>query len=138
SNFVVTIPVSICDNDSIFAGNAWQTTSGLYYDTLASASGCDSVVVTDLTVNTSLISNLAISICDNDSVFAAGAWQNTSGLYYDTLVSASGCDSVVITDLTVNASLVSNLAVSICDNDSVLAGGAYQNTSGLYYDTLSS
>ncbi|MCP4123138.1 MAG: T9SS type A sorting domain-containing protein [Bacteroidetes bacterium] len=43
--------VSICDGDSIFAQGSWQTSSGVYFDTISSAfSPCDSVLVTELTV----------------------------------------------------------------------------------------
>ncbi|MBW8051740.1 MAG: hypothetical protein FVQ77_15665, partial [Cytophagales bacterium] len=52
-NPTYTIPAAdtICDNDSILLGGSYQNTPGTYYDTLASVSGCDSVIATTLTVN---------------------------------------------------------------------------------------
>ena len=41
---------SICEGTSYFAGGADRTESGTYYDTLQSATGCDSVIITRLTV----------------------------------------------------------------------------------------
>ena len=38
-----------------------------------------------------------VSICNLDSIFLEGAYQNTSGFYYDTLSSSNGCDSLIVT-----------------------------------------
>jgi len=40
----------ICQGDSLFAGGAWQTAAGTYYDTLIASGGCDSIVITTLVV----------------------------------------------------------------------------------------
>ena len=45
--------------------------------------------------------NLSETICDGDSILLGGQYQFSSGTYYDTLLASTGCDSVVITDLTV-------------------------------------
>ncbi len=46
-------PVTIAEGDSLIAGGAWQTESGTFTDNYTAQSGCDSVVVTLLTVETS-------------------------------------------------------------------------------------
>ncbi len=46
-----TINTDICQGDSIFVGNGWQTTSGTYYDTLVNICGSDSIIITILTVH---------------------------------------------------------------------------------------
>lgn len=43
----------------------------------------------------------SITIAEGDSLFVAGAWQFESGTYADTYTAASGCDSVIVTLLTV-------------------------------------
>jgi gliding motility-associated-like protein len=57
--------------------------------------------------------------------------QNTSGTYHDTLQSYLGCDSALITHLTVNPSPVINLGndTSFCEGASILlnAGTGFQN-----------
>jgi hypothetical protein len=45
--------------------------------------------------------NLTETICKDDSVLLGGQYQFNSGTYYDTLRASTGCDSVVITELTV-------------------------------------
>ena len=94
--------LSICSNDSVLAGGAFQNTSGTYIDTLTAANGCDSVLTTNLTVNSSSTGSQSISICSDDSVLIGGGYQNTSGTYFDTLTASNGCDSIITTNLTVN------------------------------------
>ncbi len=42
----------ICEGDSIMLGGELQTTSGTYYDMLLTQHGCDSIILTELIVNT--------------------------------------------------------------------------------------
>ncbi len=135
---LTSVPVGICIGDSYFAGGANQTTSGLYYDTLASSSGCDSIVETDLDVVSSFFIINNATICSNETYFAGGANQNTTGTYIDSLLASGGCDSVVRTNLTVLPISNSSRTITICSNESFFAGGANQNTSGNYYDTFTS
>lgn len=124
--------LQICVGDSAFLQGAWQTTSGDYTDTLSSALGCDSIVQTNLTVINTIQTVVDVDICAGDSLFVGGAWQLSSGAYDDTLIAAAGCDSVVTTNLTVLAPIVSTDIATICDGDSILIGGVYQSTPGVY------
>ena len=47
-----TVDVTICEGESYMAGGALQTESGTYFDTLENSAGCDSIVTTNLTVET--------------------------------------------------------------------------------------
>lgn len=127
---------SICQGDSILLGGTYQNTSGIYVDTLSNINGCDSVVTTTLTVNPAPITNQNASICTGDSIFLGGAFQNTSGVYNDTLSAIGGCDSIVSTTLTVNSAIMSSQNATICQGDSILLGGAFQTVAGIYNDTL--
>ena len=134
--FFTQVQESICDNDSFYVANGWQTTGGLYYDTLQAANGCDSIVQTSLTVLPTFFTQVQESICDNDSFHVANGWQTTGGLYYDTLQAFNGCDSVIETDLQILPTYFSPIQVSICDNDSFYVANEWQSAGGLYYDTL--
>ncbi|PCJ86562.1 MAG: hypothetical protein COA57_06005 [Flavobacteriales bacterium] len=98
-----TATASICTGDSILLGGNYQTTAGTYYDTLVSSGGCDSVLATTLAVTSALSGTTTTSICIGDSILISGSYQTTAGIYYDTLVSSGGCDSIVETSLTANA-----------------------------------
>ncbi|MBI5217545.1 MAG: T9SS type A sorting domain-containing protein [Bacteroidia bacterium] len=127
---------SICSGESYFAGGSNQTNSGIYYDTLNAVNGCDSVIVTTLTVNPTYNMTVTAAICSGGNIFLQGAYQTTAGTYYDTLATVNGCDSMIITTLTVNPIYNTSAMALICSGDSILLQGTYQTTAGNYYDTL--
>jgi gliding motility-associated-like protein len=94
--------LSICLGDSIFLEGSFQSSAGVYTDTLFYEAGCDSIISTTLSVTAAIEENQNISICSGDSTFIGGAFQTESGQYTDTLTAIGGCDSIVITSLLVN------------------------------------
>ncbi len=66
-----------------------------------------------------IITNVDISICSNEEVFVGGAMQNTTGVYYDTLSSIEGCDSIIVTNLTV----IDDLPTAIITSSSPVCQG---------------
>ena len=135
--YLTNLTAEICQGESILLGGASQTTAGIYYDTLATNKGCDSVLRTTLTVNPVYLTNLTAEICQGESILLGGASQTTAGIYYDTLSTNKGCDSVLRTTLTVNPVYLTNLTAEICQGESILLGGASQTIAGIYFDTLS-
>ncbi|MBK8672943.1 MAG: hypothetical protein IPN93_08125 [Bacteroidetes bacterium] len=128
--------VEICEGSSVTVGTNVYTTSGVYSDTLLSSSGCDSVVNLTLTVVPRIINNLSLEICEGSSVTVGTNVYTTSGVYSDTLLSSSGCDSVVNLTLTVVSRIINNLSLEICEGSSVTVGTNVYTTSGVYSDTL--
>nr|MBK9653888.1 T9SS type A sorting domain-containing protein [Bacteroidota bacterium] len=72
---------------------------------MQSTQGCDSVVQTALTINPTQTHTDTVNIVKGDSTFAGGMWQTQSGIYYDSLTTQFGCDSLVITVLNVFTSI---------------------------------
>ena len=129
--------IGICTGDSAMLAGVYQTTSGVYYDTLQTTAGCDSIVETHLTVDNVIYSYDSLSICSGDSALIAGNYESTSGTYRDTLTAQAGCDSVAVMELTIIPTLANTIdSIGICTGDSAMLAGAYQTTSGVYYDTL--
>lgn len=93
--------VQVCFGDSFTVGTSTYTSTGNYIDTLISVNGCDSTLTTNLSVLPALISNQNIQICFGDSFTVGTATYTSTGNYIDTLVSVNGCDSLVITSLSV-------------------------------------
>lgn len=133
-----SISINMCWGDSIFIGGQFQNSSGIYYDTLQNVNSCDSIIITTLSFSEPSNSHIYISICDGDSIFAGGDYQSTSGTYCDTLMSIIGCDSIVITDLTVGDTYFVQSDTTICDGDSIFLNGSYQTHTGTYIDSLQS
>ena len=116
-------PVSICEGDSILLEGIYQTIAGDYTDTLSSVSGCDSIIITTLMINEKAEVTVPVSICSNESYFAGGANQTMTGIYYDTLNTVNGCDSIVITNLEVQPISITNLESEICSNEFYIFAG---------------
>ena len=130
--------ITICQGDSVMVFNIYQSTSGNYYTILTNVLGYDSVVTQELIVAPDFLSNQVMRICNGDSLLIYGVYQNSAGTYYDSLQTANGCDSILSTTLTLDTISYYNQSQSICQGDSILIFGVYQNQSGIYYDTLQS
>jgi gliding motility-associated-like protein len=135
--YLTNLTAEICQGESILLGGLNQTTAGIYFDTLATNKGCDSVLRTTLIVNPIYLTNLTAEICQGESILLGGSNQTTAGIYFDTLSTNKGCDSVLRTTLIVNPTYLTNLTAGICQGESILLGGSNQTTAGIYFDTLS-
>ena len=129
-----TVDVSICQGKSYFVGGALQTTAGTYRDTFTSKLGCDSVVLTRLSILSKYEKTVDVSICQGKSYFAGGAQQTAAGTYRDIFSSKHGCDSIIVTRLAVVSAFEETITVSICQGESYFVGGSLQTTSGIYTD----
>ena len=70
--------------------------TGLYRRKLSSVvSGCDSIVALNLTVQPRMAGEeTVVQICPGETYMWLGTTYTRAGLYYDTLVSSFGCDSI--------------------------------------------
>ncbi|MBP6731180.1 MAG: T9SS type A sorting domain-containing protein [Chitinophagales bacterium] len=94
---------SICAGRSFTFGGQQLSSAGSYTDTLQSASGCDSIVLLNLSVDNIISQSITGNICAGD-VYAFGTQNLTAaGTYKDTLSATGGCDSIVTLTLGVNA-----------------------------------
>ena len=103
--FRVYEALMICDGDSIFLEGAYQTQPGIYVDTLAASTGCDSIVETSLVLLQPDTTYLDDTTCDPTQI----------GIHEDTLTNQAGCDSILITTFTFAASDTTHLMSFTCD-----------------------
>ena len=94
--------VSICAGSTYSIGNSNYTAAGIYRDTLSGFNFCDSIVVTTLTVTTAPVYTANVSICSGDTYTIGDNTYGIAGNYTDTLSGFNTCDSIVITNLSVN------------------------------------
>ena len=90
----VTPPAAICAGDSALIFGNYQSAAGIYYDTLASVIGCDSVLSKQLTVRGGTYPQPPVTLCQGTSTTLFGQVVSAAGTYSDTL-SAGGCDSIL-------------------------------------------
>jgi hypothetical protein len=87
-------------------------------------------------INPTYFVNNTAEICSNDSIFLAGAYQNTSGAYTSNLSTVKGCDSIVITNLNVKSAFLDGSSMMICEGDSLEVFGEFQSSAAIYYDSF--
>ncbi len=129
---------SICQGSSYAVGNQSFTQSGVYQITLSSYTGCDSTVILDLSVLTSLQTNLQEQVCTGQSVAVGNQTFNQTGTYTVLLSSVAGCDSTVTLDLSVLTSFQTDLQEQVCTGQSVAVGSQTFSQTGTYTVLLSS
>jgi|GEM_PF-1013229 uncharacterized protein (TIGR02145 family) len=94
--------ISYLWQDSSTSQTIFADTAGTYWVEVMNINGCtgSDTITINLETNNNII--VYYSICEGDSMFLDGTWQTTSGNYYDSLQTYSGCDSIIETILTVN------------------------------------
>ncbi len=132
---VNTLNASICQGDSYILPNGQVVSqSGNYPITYQTPTGCDSTVLTVLSVYPNYSNSQSGVICQGDFfTLPDGQQVTTSGTYVVTLAAVGGCDSVITTNLTVHPTFRSNTSQSICQGKSVtLPDGTIVSTPGTY------
>lgn len=122
----------ICQGDSIMVGDSIVYDAGNYVFDLESFAGCDSIVDLDLTVVNTIIDDVALTICEGDSVRVGPSIYKMQGTYTDTLQSSVGCDSIVNLDLEVLQPIITDLSELICPGDSLAVGDSIFMETGQY------
>lgn len=116
--------VRICGNDSYWG----HTTTGTYQDTIQSFNGCDSIRILNLQVDPIQQHAVNVSLCKGESYYAGGDYQNSSGIYKDTLSTYLGCDSIITTTIIVHDLPIPDLGMdrSLCEGNTIsLMPGAF-------------
>ncbi|MFK8005722.1 MAG: beta-propeller fold lactonase family protein [Saprospiraceae bacterium] len=128
--------VSICFGDQYTLGNQTLNSSGTYQETFTSNNGCDSVVTLQLAVVSSFSENLNQTICEGGSYNIGDSTYTEAGTYTNTLNSASGCDSVVTLNLSVEQDISVLVNETICEGEEYFFNGTNLIETGLYSETL--
>jgi len=134
SSSVDTVAITQCDEFTTPLGITF-TTDTFYGEMLQSVNSCDSLVYFDVTINVSEFTSQNIIACDEYSTGLNGPTYYTSGIYFDTLQTAQGCDSILETNLVVNYSTLDSIVETHCDVYTSSNGNIY-TTSTIFYDTL--
>lgn len=122
------VSASICSSDSLFVGGAWQTTNGVYTDTLTSGC-CDSIVETTLSVTQNLTGTLTQTICAGESIVVNGTTYSSSVTGATETFTTASCDSIVTINLTVLPPKTGTITETICTGESIVVNGTtYSST----------
>jgi tRNA (Thr-GGU) A37 N-methylase len=116
------------------------TITGTYFDTLRSATACDTFAVLNLTVYPGKVDTTRSTICSNNLPYLwRGRSLTTAGTYRDTIAGVSGCDSVSILLLTINPVIRDTTRADVCASQLPYRWkGRTYSVTGTYLDTLRS
>lgn len=134
--FQTTLPVTICDGDSVFFGGSFRVEQGFYLDTLQAGNGCDSVVILDLNVLPIATTAIDSSVCEGEIVIFGGQSIQQSGIYTDTLSAENGCDSIVTLQLIVKSLQFVTDQAEICEGEVFRFGDRDLESTGVYQHTF--
>ncbi|OFY77696.1 MAG: hypothetical protein A2281_18095 [Bacteroidetes bacterium RIFOXYA12_FULL_38_20] len=131
-----TQTLTLCSGESITVGSNTYSATGTYTDVLTAVNGCDSTVTTNLTVNPAITSTQTLTLCSGQSITIGSNTYSTTGTYTDVLTAASGCDSTVTTNLTINPAIANSQTLTLCSGESITVGSNTYSTTGTYTDVL--
>lgn len=143
-SYSYNVIADICEGDSMLIAGQWQTTSGMYIDSLHSIYNCDSIITTTLNVNhpipANIIANGPTHLCGDDSVRLTATngvswlWSNGQSTQ-SILVTTAGAYSVSVSDgicsqtsapVAVTGGIIPDTTIgvagslSFCEGDSVV------------------
>lgn len=148
SNLPISLSIQNPSGQLIYAGGL---VVGNSYSTIAAITGEYGITLDDgfcpisLTIDASGCSNpcspvnvpIVVNICEGDSVFVAGDFQNTNGIYIDSSITFNGCDSIITTTLIVHENPTYSFQnFTVCEGESIVVNGNIYNQNGQFQDTL--
>ena len=126
SNTSSSSTVTDCDSYFWAANSTTYTTTGTYVANLTNATGCDSTITLDLTINYSNSGTASITACDSYTWSANSMTYTSSGIYTAVLTNQEGCDSTATLDLTINTVDAGVTQTDVITLQANVAGAVYQ------------
>jgi len=137
---IVELTENICEGEYITLANGLNVNqTGTYPVVLNSlVNGCDSTIITDLSVHPSYDFEFNEVVCDDGSyTLPDGSAPTSSGVYNYEFISTYGCDSLVSVDIILNPTYSIGYDAEICIGETyTLPDGSNAESSGNYVSNL--
>ena len=128
---------AICKDEPYYFGKNILTKPGVYVDTAVSMYGCDSITTLTLRVHEPYLIDQYIEACHNDTFMFRGMLIDEPGIYYDSMLTQHGCDSVYRLIYNKTPTYMFQEEDSICVGSTYNFRGMTLTKPGVYYDSLS-
>jgi gliding motility-associated-like protein len=120
-----TIAVTACQNSTVTypdATTAVIVSNTSHVSNLLTVAGCDSIITTNVTMNSTYAITSNVTACQNSTVnfpdgTSAVISANTS--HASNLLTVAGCDSIITTNVTMNPVYAITSNVAACQNSSI-------------------
>ncbi|MCQ2343833.1 MAG: hypothetical protein MJ002_02780, partial [Paludibacteraceae bacterium] len=123
---------TLCSNKTYHWRGKWLTESGVYFDSLKSSNGCDSVYEMRLTMYNPTVHEEYVEVCQGGSFDFRGRRITQPGTYYDTLINVHGCDSIYKLVFNVAKTYYFRDTTQICDGETYNFRGRPITKAGIY------
>ena len=127
--------ITACDSYTWIDGVTYTLSDTTAKDTLVNAVGCDSIVSLFLTINNSTSAIDTITACDSYTWIDGVTYTSSDTTAKDTLVNASGCDSIVSLNLTINYTKTTTDSIVANDSYTWIDGVTYTSSNTTVTDT---
>ena len=131
-----TIIESICQDQPYYFGREIIVKPGVYVDTAVSMHGCDSITTLYLQVSKPYLIDQYIEVCHDDTFTFRGMVINEPGIYYDSMLTVHGCDSVYRLIYNKTPTYLFESEDSVCVGSTYNFRGKNLTRPGIYYDSL--
>lgn len=123
--------------DSLILNPVTPADTGMYeIFKIVHVNGCIDTFTTTFHVDLPNYTEQHRSLCEGEAITVGGNVYSVPGIYTDTLISSSGCDSLVVTTFTWLSQLADTTVVLLCNGDSVLISDNYLSVPGFYTDSI--
>lgn len=124
--------VNLCEGDSVQVGNKFYKSPGIYSDILQSKSGCDSMVISEISVFPKYRRTQSFDICPGQSIQVGNSTYSLSGVYTNVFTTINGCDSVIETTIKVLPTIINNVEATLCQGETITIGNVIYGSPGTY------
>ncbi len=129
-----TQKVTRCQGQSYKVGDSTYVKTGKYTNLFKSWRKCDSTVMTTLTITPPDPLYKKITICSGSTLTINKTVYDKSGDYTHQYKTFAGCDSTVITQLTVSPQKIYKQDITLCPKDSIKVANRFYAKAGIYTD----
>lgn len=120
----IRLDISICSGQEYLGHDQ----SGVYYDILAGALGCDTIRELHLTIEPAPVTPAEIILCKGATVMVNDLLISSAGVYFDTLSSPNGCDSILLFEVTIPDHRFLGEDKFVCDGQPITIESPSQTT----------
>lgn len=117
--------ISSCDSYTWINGTTYHASNNSDFVILTNSDGCDSTVYLDLSISESISTTEEIESCDSYTWTDGITYDQSNNTASKTLTSISGCDSIVLLDLTIHESFIGVQSEEVCDSLTWINGVTY-------------
>ena len=128
--------VHMCAGDYYEFGGEARYDGGYYTHQLNTQKGCDSLFTLTLIKHPTHLLEERKTICKGDAYDWHGLTLTMPGVYDDSLLTTSGCDSIHRLVLSVHNTFYQESHADICEGDYYNFNGRQLNETGIYWDSL--